>query len=376
MRRISPIALLLCSLCALPATADTIDVDVNGTGDFLTIQEGLDAAASGDIVRVFPGTYGDPGNQYLDFGGRDIVLRSAAGQNETIIDLSACGWSQGFRFTSGESPLAVVEGFTVANGAVFGDGAGFYCNGASPTFRNCLFTRCYANGHHVEGAGGAGCLRESQSLIENCSFVDNGALYQGGALYITSCPGITLRDCIFVSNEDSFDALGAVVVSGGSVVTIEGCTFTDNGCGAVGFSSVWLSSISGCTFVGNGGNSVVDFWSPTGGSGIHITRSIFAFNDTDEPIDCLTEGPLMRYCCFYESGAVSLCGSSSEDDNLFVDPLLCGLAEGDYTLCANSPCLPANNEWTEWIGAYDEGCPPCNSPVESVTWGVIKALYR
>jgi len=28
------------------------------------------------------------------------------------------------------------------------------------------------------------------------------------------------------------------------------------------------------------------------------------------------------------------------------------------------------------IGAWDWGCPDCDSPVEARSWGVIKALYR
>jgi hypothetical protein len=49
----------------------------------------------------------------------------------------------------------------------------------------------------------------------------------------------------------------------------------------------------------------------------------------------------------------------------------------DFTLCANSLCLPENNiDCDQLIGAYGEGCPPCDSPVESTSWGAIKAMYR
>ena len=53
-----------------------------------------------------------------------------------------------------------------------------------------------------------------------------------------------------------------------------------------------------------------------------------------------------------------------------------GFWDGDLTLCGNSPCLPANNPWGVLIGAHDWSCGICASPVERVSWGQIKALYR
>jgi len=373
MRRISPIALLLCSLCALPATADTIVVDVNGTGNFLTIQDGLDAAAPGDTVLVHPGTYSGPGNRWLEFGGKDIVLVSVAGQGETTIDL----YAGGFGFTSGESPLAVVDGFTVANGWT-SDGGGFLIVDSSPTIRNCRFTYCLAEGNmHIEGWGGAGYLWNSDTLIEDCSFEHNLACCSGGALVINNYSDVTLRNCIFVDNEDDFEGNGAIDIRRGSTATIEGCTFLENSDGAMSLLRPARAFIRNCTFVGNGAPSrPVIRLSPPDMDGSVVLRSVFAFNNSESSISCDSPGPIISHCCFYESGADSLCAGASPEFNLFEDPLLCGLAESNYTLCANSPCLPDGNDWGVQIGAYGEGCPPCNSPVESVTWGVIKALYR
>ena len=71
-----------------------------------------------------------------------------------------------------------------------------------------------------------------------------------------------------------------------------------------------------------------------------------------------------------------MCASANPEFSLFEDPLFCGLAENNYTLCANSPCLPDGNDWGVQIGAHDEGCDACDSPVELTSWGAIKALYR
>jgi hypothetical protein len=49
---------LLAALLLFPAAeGETIIVDVNGNGDYTTIEDGLEAAVDGDIVRIWNGTY-------------------------------------------------------------------------------------------------------------------------------------------------------------------------------------------------------------------------------------------------------------------------------------------------------------------------------
>jgi len=107
-----PIVLL--GLAAEVADADTIYVCWDGSGDYLTIQEGIDAAADGDEVVVCDGVYTGPGNKNLDFGGKAITVRSESGPENCIID---CELSRdpGFAFACEEGPGSVVDGFTVTN---------------------------------------------------------------------------------------------------------------------------------------------------------------------------------------------------------------------------------------------------------------------
>ena len=60
--------------------------------------------------------------------------------------------------------------------------------------------------------------------------------------------------------------------------------------------------------------------------------------------------------------------------NLSVSPFYCAAAADNYTLAANSPMLPANNDCGIQIGAFGQGCGPVS--VEPASWGGIKALYR
>ncbi len=86
-----------------------------------------------------------------------------------------------------------------------------------------------------------------------------------------------------------------------------------------------------------------------------------------------TSTPTIVYCCSYGNpDGNTLCG-----DVLFSieeDPLFCNIETDDLTLAANSPCLPAGNDWDRTMGTYTQGC--LLSPVTEASWGTIKAMYR
>ena len=92
------------------AGADTLYVEPSGLTPFSEIQSAIDAAADGDVVLVFPGTYAP-----IDFGGRDIVVRSTGGPSLTIIDAAGTGGPAAL-FEAAEPPTSLLHGFTLTGG--------------------------------------------------------------------------------------------------------------------------------------------------------------------------------------------------------------------------------------------------------------------
>ena len=87
-----------------------------------------------------------------------------------------------------------------------------------------------------------------------------------------------------------------------------------------------------------------------------LTRTVIASSVQGGAIYCDgSSSPALVNCCvFGNAGGDSLCGSYH--DNIFEDPLFCDAVNADFTLHADSPCLPENNPWGVLIGAHGLGC--------------------
>jgi predicted outer membrane repeat protein len=224
-----------------PATAAIISVP----DDQPTIQAGIDAASEGDTVLVAPGTYAGESNRGLDFGMKNIVLRSENGADETVIDCEH--QDRGLHFHGGQDSTSVVSGFTILNGTAE-TGGGVYCDQSSPTIAACIFSANSADGFD-RGGGGVGCRLSSPSITD-CGFYGNTSEYGGGGVscYENSSPLIT--NCTFTGN-DAYN--GGGVRCRFSSPTIAGCTFSANasanGGGLHGDHS--SPTITDCTFSGN-----------------------------------------------------------------------------------------------------------------------------
>jgi predicted outer membrane repeat protein len=256
-----------------------------------------------------------------------------------------------------------------------------------PFFSDCLFERnrsatggavCVRSSGHA-GPGGAESPRgggsRDQFRLESCTFLNNRSSGYGGAFCcIESSPAeIVLDGCTFVGNEAS--------VSGGAVynifgaVTLSGSLLLRNSAQKGGgvFATSGLRIVR-CTIAANASPQSSGIHIPPGGSGVQIERSIIALGVEGPAVECGSGEVSFDHCVVFENaGGNDLCDNP---DNIEADPLFCDSGADDFTLCADSICLPAGNPWGELIGAFEQGCPPCATVTEELSWGQLKALFR
>lgn len=356
-----------------PAPATEIRVDHTGGGDYLTIQEGVDAASEADTVWVAQGTYTGDLNRGINFGTKNLVVRSELGPNVTTINCQDLG--RAFYLSGEQDGTSTIRGFTILNGSSASGGAVYLLN-ASATIVNCRFLYCTATGG--SGFGGAiFCQGDSSPTIANSQFVENDAAF-GGALGTKAGGSAALDGVAFIENIAYERGGGWYCEQPSSRVAVSNCSFIRNvvmdgrGGGAYFYEAPGL--ITNCTFSENAASQAGGIFCYS--SNPLISNTIVAFSGIGKGIGCGGGGnPTITHCAIYGNEAGDdLCGSPGE--NIFVDPRFCNMADNNLTLCANSVCLPENNAWNEQVGAHEWGCAACDSPVESTTWGAIKGLYR
>ncbi len=99
---------------------------------YRTIAAAINASYDGDVVEVGPGTYAEG----LNFGGRDITVRSTAGAATTIVDPVS---GRCLTATGQKGIGARLEGFTLRGGSAT-QGGGVYVSASSPVLVNCVIT--------------------------------------------------------------------------------------------------------------------------------------------------------------------------------------------------------------------------------------------
>lgn len=384
MLRTCAAAVVSIALLVAPATSGVIRVDHAGGGDFTTIAEGVAAADDGDTVLVAAGVYTGPLNRGIMVGS-GIVLMSEDGPEATTVDCE----DEDYAF---EAFSAAIDGFTIRRSAGNPEASGYL----AVFLQNSTISHCvFEDNSHV------GLLVYGTNTISDCSFFDHGGIAAtvepGGSTTITDCvfenstgnalevwnevcgdahPPHVIRDCVFRGN----GGYGLKTLVEDPVV--EECVFVENNGPAIWMQYSWAEIVD-CTIVSNQSTSY---------GALHFTlqhhsaindctvqNSIIAFNSCLGVISGLPDrSDLYENCIFGNAGGDSLACEGSCYGNMFEDPLFCAMTGGDYTLCGNSPCLAENEPLGVAAGAFQDapGCPPCNSPVESASWGTIKCLFR
>jgi hypothetical protein len=223
-----------------------------------TIQTAISAAAGGDTVLVADGSYTGPGNRDLDFGGRQIILRSQNGAATCIIDVaaSAADPHRALHFHNGETGAAVVEGLTIRSGYAGRGGAVLCEGGSSPLIRACTFEGNTGAAFALfEDGGGAVYILDSSPEFVNCEFLSNSTPGRGGGAYVQGAgSSVTLTDCRFVQNAAGVGQVGtggggAFFANAGAIVEFRNCEVRDSTAAAAG-GGVFVNDGVTATFIG------------------------------------------------------------------------------------------------------------------------------
>jgi len=140
-------------------------------GPYATIQEAVDAAGTGDVICVGPGTW--DGN--IDYLGKEIALLGLAGLRVTFLDGGQAG--PVVRFGSGEGPDSVLQGFTLTGGEATG-GGGITIDASSPSLEISAVSLNHAN------SGGGIWMNGSSANLWRVDVADNTSDGPGGGVYM------------------------------------------------------------------------------------------------------------------------------------------------------------------------------------------------
>jgi hypothetical protein len=186
MKRTStPFALLtLLLLIAIPAGADTHYLQPDGSGDFPSIQDAVDAASSGDDIILAGGTYAGEGNRDVLIDGKTLALYGDWSDLPVLdCDGDSMDPHRGFLVQGGGD--LTLQNLDIVNGWAQ-DGGGILVTDTSRLeIRHCSIEHCRAanrgGGLHAEGT--------ANLLLAQIDFEHNAA-QDGGGLYIQ--PGVVV----------------------------------------------------------------------------------------------------------------------------------------------------------------------------------------
>lgn len=170
MKKLFVLSALLIFVVALQAT--TIIVDQNGGGQFTTIQAAINAASSGDTVKVWPGTYS---TEQINLN-KNIVLAGSGCENTIIngnynpILKMNTGKLQWFLISSSAGVGINISGGLIQNCCIVGCSSDGILNNTSST--SCTIINCV-----LYNNVGRGISSQNQATINvtNCISRNNGS---------------------------------------------------------------------------------------------------------------------------------------------------------------------------------------------------------
>ncbi len=367
-------AVYLCT--ALPILAVTFRVP----SDYAEIEIAMRMTDPGDTVLVAPGTYTEWTVPL--FSGVTLLAENME-HGATVIHAGDHTFAIVAEYVDSS---ALLRGFTLRNAT----SSGIFLDNSDPRIEDCLiiqnegpegggallwnssaqFTRCRFSSN-LSDRGGAVYMRDlgSEPIFTDCEFYWNTAWDLGGGIFVDSARPV-FENCVIFGNQSYGDGAGFYAedcLAGWPI--LENCVIAKNHAfwrGGGAHFNLASASLSGCTIVDNSASiHSGGLWFLS--SNTMVENSIVAYNAPSAGVVCGSfSTPRFRCNNFYgNEGGDEICGADL-GGNFTSRPYFCDLDGGDWTLAANSPCLPLANDCHELIGARGLGCSlPVGAPETS-----------
>ena len=164
---------------------NTFEIKLDGTGNFTTIQAGIEAVADSDTVLVYPGTY----YENLDFLGKSLTLSSLYSftESDSIINQTIIDGSHQYRcITIDTCENVELIGFTIQNGEVSGGGWHSGTGGGIlvKDVENMLLSNCKIKNNIADSSGGVKIYQSNIHLVGNIISHNWGKEVAGGISFV------------------------------------------------------------------------------------------------------------------------------------------------------------------------------------------------
>ena len=271
--------------------ADVLEVAADGTQDYVSIQAAIDAAATGDTILVYPGSYSET---VTETDGKSLQIRSTRGPAATVI--SGASAPEARVVTLSGDGTGQFRGFTVR------DGHGISSSGYA-------ISACIVESNGLTGSMSAAIDLGAGSSLSGCVVRDNvSATTATCAGAYLGADGISVTSCLFDRNEAAPGAGAHAVYANGSVGgVVSGCVLRDHGVSGnvtlyVDGGSLEVRESTFClNWVDTGGT-----W--TDGGGNTFASSCPPFNDCDlDGVPDEIQLAMGDYADCNENGVVDAC---------------------------------------------------------------------
>ena len=244
MQRRARILLVAAALLLLAFGADgaTWRVELDGTGDFESIQDAVDAAEPGDTILVGPGRFDEyrltPINNFsaVIYVYKSGLTVRGSGAEETIIGVEEIDWLRRIVIVA-----PGVQSFEISDASVVGGYDGIYYGGQGLTVERCIFR---------DSAFGISLFASSGFVIRESTFVgirDSGVMDTGVMSYGAGASGGLIEDCEFT------DMTMGVVIQATRGATVANCVLARVVL-AIQYEQSSTGTIIGCRATGRPGN--------------------------------------------------------------------------------------------------------------------------